>query len=244
MRDGSCHCLSAAWWGLAFGVLFSIAGPVMAAGISQAREVAPPPGDRGELLYEMPTAPVAPSRPVGAMPKARSVTPTAAVASSAAKVAARTESRPPVSPSSGSSARASRRSDVSRETPVSRAQRAKPGQDASNRLTKAPKRRPEAKVVGRAVGAGKVRTSNKAASPKAAVAKPSAVPRKAPGPKRAAAATTRQVPPKAIGKNKVAPKPSRRVSAASIQKALPKTAARAAKSRQAKTQKSSRSTSR
>jgi hypothetical protein len=43
------------------GALCALALPVGAADISQAREVAPPPGDRGELLYEVPIAPATPS---------------------------------------------------------------------------------------------------------------------------------------------------------------------------------------
>lgn len=63
-------------WGLGSTLLLSGAallspGGVGASGVSQAREVAPPPGDRGELLYELsglPGAPAVPDKRAGGAP--------------------------------------------------------------------------------------------------------------------------------------------------------------------------------
>lgn len=82
---------SALWWWGACGA-WALAGPVMAADISQAREVAPPPGDRGELLYELPIAPVATSKP-SAPPTVRSPAPVVSPASNAKVPLARDDSR-------------------------------------------------------------------------------------------------------------------------------------------------------
>ena len=56
-------------WALCLGgvALWAPAG-VWAAEVSQAREVAPPPGDRGELLFELPMAPV-PGQRQGSLPQ-------------------------------------------------------------------------------------------------------------------------------------------------------------------------------
>lgn len=61
-------------WGLGSILLLSgvaLLSPAVgwASGVSQAREVAPPPGDRGELLFELP---VGPAMGQGAMPRAPS----------------------------------------------------------------------------------------------------------------------------------------------------------------------------
>lgn len=60
-------------WGLGATLLLSgaaLLSPVMvaAAGVSQAREVAAPPGDRGELLYELPGASAVPDKRPGGAP--------------------------------------------------------------------------------------------------------------------------------------------------------------------------------
>jgi hypothetical protein len=62
----ACRYVRAVWWG-AQGVLCALALPAGAVDISQAREVAPPPGDRGELLHEVPitSAPVPKLAPLG-----------------------------------------------------------------------------------------------------------------------------------------------------------------------------------
>ena len=52
------------------GVLCALAWPAGAADISRAREVAPPPGDHGELLYELPIAPAAPLKGPAPQPAA------------------------------------------------------------------------------------------------------------------------------------------------------------------------------
>lgn len=62
-------------------LLLGLVGPTWATGISQAREVAPPPGDRGDLLYEVPIAPLATSQPTET-PKARSTVPAVQAAAS------------------------------------------------------------------------------------------------------------------------------------------------------------------
>jgi len=85
------RCRRSAWWWGACGA-WALAGPVMAADISQAREVAPPPGDRGELLYELPIAPVATSKP-SAPPTVRSPAPVVSPASNAKAPLARDDSR-------------------------------------------------------------------------------------------------------------------------------------------------------
>lgn len=90
MSEARCR-RSALWWWGACGA-WALAGPVMATSISQAREVAPPPGDRGELLYELPIAPVATSKP-SAPPTVRSPAPVVSPASNAKAPLARDDSR-------------------------------------------------------------------------------------------------------------------------------------------------------
>lgn len=86
------RCRRSAWWWWGACGAWALAGPVMATGISQAREVAPPPGDRGELLYELPIAPVATSKP-SAPPTVRSPAPVVSPASNAKAPLARDDSR-------------------------------------------------------------------------------------------------------------------------------------------------------
>lgn len=86
------RCRRSAWWWWGACGAWALAGPVMAADISQAREVAPPPGDRGELLYELPIAPVATSKP-SAPPTVRSPAPVVSPASNAKAPLARDDSR-------------------------------------------------------------------------------------------------------------------------------------------------------
>ena len=86
------RCRRSAWWWWGACGAWALAGPVMAADISQAREVAPPPGDRGELLYELPIAPVATSKP-SASPTVRSPAPVVSPASNAKVPLARDDSR-------------------------------------------------------------------------------------------------------------------------------------------------------
>lgn len=96
-------------WGVS-GALCALALPVGAADISQAREVAPPPGDRGELLYEVPIAPGVPSKGLAPLP-------TASAASGAKAQPPRREARD-TTPAPALGAATSRQA-VKPETPVS-----------------------------------------------------------------------------------------------------------------------------
>lgn len=95
-------------WGVS-GALCALALPVGAADISQAREVAPPPGDRGELLYEVPIAPGGPSKGLAPLPTAS--------AASGAKAQPRREAHD-TTPAPALGAAISRQA-VKPETPVS-----------------------------------------------------------------------------------------------------------------------------
>lgn len=90
----ACRCVRAVWWG-AQGVLCALILPVGAVDISRAREVVPPPGDRGELLHEIPitSAPVPKLAPM-VMPKERDPLPAVSPAVNPAAPAAAVVQKP------------------------------------------------------------------------------------------------------------------------------------------------------
>lgn len=99
-------------WGLGSILLLSgvaLLSPAVgwASGVSQAREVAPPPGDRGELLFELP---VGPAMGQGAVPRAPSAGASRPVGALKAQGLERKVGVSPVRPSGAASAPA-------RETP-------------------------------------------------------------------------------------------------------------------------------